>query len=95
MKVLAVTIKIRKNKVDEAKRFFKTFVGPSRAEKGCIQYDLFQSSEDPQIFYFFEKWESDLAFEEHSSQSFLKDFKNRYEELLEEPNKRFWLNIIE
>ena len=95
MKVLAVTIRVKKNKIEEAQNFFRTFVSPSRSEAGCIQYDLFQSSDDPQIFYFFEKWKDDKAFDVHCAQPFLADFQSRYVELLEEPNKLLWLNQLD
>jgi len=95
MKVLAVTIRVKKDKIKISKSFFQSFIKPSRAEAGCVEYDLFQSATDEQVFYFFEKWKDDQAFQEHSSQSFLQEFKERYQELLEEPNKLLWLTPIE
>jgi len=95
MKVLAVTIKVKKDKVEVAESFLRSFLEPSRSEKGCIQYDLFQSTEDRQIFYFFEKWKDDQAIEEHGSQPFLKEFHDRFDELLEEPNQILWLSPVD
>lgn len=94
MKVLAVTIRVKKGKAEAAKAFFKTFVDPSRSESGCIQYDLFQSATDEQVFYFFEKWKDEMALEQHGSQPFLSEFKKRYEELLEVPNQLLWLRPL-
>src|SRR5438128_840413 len=31
-------------------------VAPTRAEDGCINYDLYQSVEDPRDFIFYENW---------------------------------------
>lgn len=95
MKILAVTVKIKKTKIDEAKRFFRSFIAPSRAESGCVQYEALQSTDNPQIFYFFEKWKSPEAFKAHNAQPFLIEFHNRFGELLEEPNQRLWLNPID
>lgn len=95
MKILAVTIKVKKEKIDEALKFFSTFVEPSRSEKGCVQYDLLQCENDPQIFYFFEKWADEKAFQAHSQQPFLTEFRNRFDELLECPNHILWLKPVE
>jgi quinol monooxygenase YgiN len=45
MKALAVTIRIKKEKIKEAKAFFETFIRPSQSELGCLQYDLFQATD--------------------------------------------------
>ena len=29
---------------------------PSRAESGCFNYDVFQSNDDPAIFFTYENW---------------------------------------
>jgi len=94
MKVLAVTIRVKAEKVDEARLFFQQFLAPSRAEPGCIQYDLFQCDTDPQIFYFFEKWASEEAFKTHSTQPFLTEFRKRYPEILEVSNQILWLSPV-
>jgi len=31
-------------------------LGPTRAEEGCINYDLHQDNEDPHQFLYFENW---------------------------------------
>ncbi|MCB0356404.1 MAG: antibiotic biosynthesis monooxygenase [Bdellovibrionales bacterium] len=95
MKILAVTIKVKKDKIQDAKNFFLTFVEPSRSEEGCVQYDLLQSEDNPQIFYFFEKWVDEKAYQLHSQQSFIGEFRNRFDELLECPNQLLWLLPIE
>jgi len=43
----------------------RALVPPTRAEAGCIQYDLHQSSEDPCAFAFYERWASPEALDEH------------------------------
>jgi quinol monooxygenase YgiN len=94
MKVLAVTIRVKADKIEEARGFFRQFLAPSRAEAGCVQYDLFQCDTDPQVFYFFEKWASDEAFKLHSTQPFLVEFRKRYPEILEVPNQILWLSPV-
>lgn len=33
-------------------------IAPTRAEQGCINYDLHQDNENPNLFIFHENWES-------------------------------------
>ena len=86
MVVLAVTIRCKKEKAKEAKAFFESFVARARAEVGCVQYDLFQAKNDPQVFYFFEKWADQHTFDLHSAQPYLQEFHSRFDELLEQKN---------
>jgi quinol monooxygenase YgiN len=40
-------------------------ITPTRAEEGCINYDLHQDNENPDVFLFFENWESLELLEMH------------------------------
>jgi len=40
-------------------------VEPTRAEEGCINYDLHQDNENPNLFLFFENWESRELWQAH------------------------------
>jgi quinol monooxygenase YgiN len=37
----------------------------SRLEPGCIQFDAYQSNNDPKRFILHERWESQAALDEH------------------------------
>ena len=37
----------------------------TRAEKGCLQYDLHVDNEDPGFFIFYENWESRALWQTH------------------------------
>jgi len=95
MITLSVYITCKSEKAKEARRFFESFVGKARSEPGCIQYDLYQVEGETSHFYFFEKWKDKPAFEAHSSQDYLVEFKRRYSELLEKPNQVTFLIDIE
>ena len=43
----------------------KKMIAPTRAEKGCISYDLTHSQSDPSIYAFIEKWESKEILDAH------------------------------
>lgn len=43
----------------------------TRAEAGCINYDLHQDNENPNLFLFFENWESRELWQQHMNNSHL------------------------
>ncbi|MGQ9916291.1 MAG: putative quinol monooxygenase [Bryobacteraceae bacterium] len=40
-------------------------IEPTRAEEGCLQYDLHESTEQPGRFLFYENWTSRAALDRH------------------------------
>ncbi len=38
---------------------------PTRTEDGCLNYDLFENPQDPDLFIFHENWESDQDLDRH------------------------------
>ena len=61
----------------------RKLVGPTRAEEGCINYDLHRSVEDPGTFMFYENWESRPLWEQHMESPHLQEFSGKQEELAE------------
>jgi quinol monooxygenase YgiN len=43
----------------------QSLLAPTRAEAGCISYDLHQSQSDPALFVFYENWTSQAALDAH------------------------------
>ena len=67
---------------------------PTRAEKGCINYDLHQSPSDPTLFLFHENWASKSDLDAHSQSAHLQAWRKRSIELLAEPTKvTLWTEI--
>ncbi len=62
--VVAMT-QTKPESVEHVKANLMKLVEPTRAEAGCIQYDLHQDHEDPSLFVFFEQWESLEYLEKH------------------------------
>jgi len=46
----------------------------TRAEKGCINYDLHQDNENENLFLFYENWESKELWETHMNNTHLADY---------------------
>ncbi len=49
-------------------------IEPTRAEQGCLQYDLHQDNADPAVFLFYERWETREAWQVHMENAHLKAF---------------------
>ena len=51
-------ITAKEDQVDLVKTELGKIIETTRAEEGCLQYDLHQDNEKPAHFMFFENWES-------------------------------------
>jgi quinol monooxygenase YgiN len=47
---------IKPGEVDAVRRAHLEMLEPTRAEPGCLGYDLYQSREDPAVMFFYENW---------------------------------------
>ena len=70
------TVHARPDRVAELKSLLEEQVGRSRADDGCLRYELSESPSDPTLFMTVEQWKSEDALNAHLSspriQSFLK-----------------------
>jgi quinol monooxygenase YgiN len=56
---------IRPGEVDAVGQAHLAMVEPTRAEPGCLDYDLYQSREDPSLMFFYENWTDQDALSRH------------------------------
>lgn len=62
---IIANIKVNSGKVDLVKAELEKLIPVTRAEKGCLQYDLHQDNKDPEHFLFYENWESRELWQTH------------------------------
>ena len=65
----------------------KALSGPSRAEAGCIQYDVCRMKEDPAKLLVLEEWASQECLDEHMATPHFKAFVEKIAEALAEAPK--------
>lgn len=66
MPSVVATIKVKEDKVEEAKSFLKQLAADTLAkESGTLAYTPHQRKDDPTVFVFYEKYESDAALATH------------------------------
>jgi quinol monooxygenase YgiN len=68
--------------VDETRAALEAFIEPTRAEAGCIVYELMQNNDDPTDFTFVEEWESNETLDAHLESPHISAFKERAGDLL-------------
>ena len=63
--VVFVLLRARAGRADELQARLLRQVGPTRAEPGCLQYDLARDRTDPDRFFFYEAYTDLAAFQAH------------------------------
>ena len=71
---IVAIIKARADQIDLVKTELEKLIDISRAEEGCINYDLHQDNEEPTHFKFYENWESRKLWQLHMNAQHLRDY---------------------
>ena len=58
---------------------------PSRAEAGCLNYDIYQSNDDAAILFTYENWTGKPALDEHMQTPHFKNLGEQLKPLLAAP----------
>ena len=91
--VIAI-FKAKQGRDSELKQELLKLLSPTRAEDGCINYDLHQASDGAGNFLFHENWTTREALDKHLETPHLKAFLARSNELLGQPLEiTFWNRI--
>lgn len=53
-------------------------IAPTRAEPGCLQYDLLVDKENPNLLILLVKFHSEEAMKKHEQQPYVKEFAEKY-----------------
>jgi len=67
------------DKINELKALLGTMVKASRAEEGCLLYNIYQMKDKPTTFIVVEAWENDKALEGHKHSEHYLHYKSQYE----------------
>jgi len=81
---IVANIKARKGHVDLVKSELLKLIDTTRAEDGCINYDLHQDNENPAHFLFYENWTSRELWREHMESEHLGKYVKATEGAVEE-----------
>jgi quinol monooxygenase YgiN len=72
--IIIAHITAKDGKVALVKSELEKLILPTRAETGCLQYDLHQDNENSGHFMFYERWSSRELWQAHMEQAHLKAY---------------------
>jgi quinol monooxygenase YgiN len=78
-------IRAKPGKEAEVQQALLTLVAHTRAEAGCLNYDLHVSHDDPALFLFYENWEGQAHLDAHAQSPHIQAFRAGAAALLAEP----------
>jgi quinol monooxygenase YgiN len=79
------TLKAKSGREDELRAALISLVEPTRSEDGNVNYDLYESPEQPGLFYFYENWRSLDALGKHAQSPAMQAAMAKTGELLDGP----------
>ena len=86
MKVTVLArFKAKNGMEDQLKQAIMTCVAPTRAEAGCINYDLHQRADDRGTLVLYENWRSKEDLDVHLGMPYLRELKAKAGEFCSEP----------
>ena len=72
---LIAWLKPKPGKEDEMAELLGGMCAPSRAEEGCIFYNLYRATDEAGAFHFIECWKSQAALDAHREEPHYKVFR--------------------
>lgn len=93
--VIAASMRAKSGQEAAMRELLLSLVPPTRAEEGCVLYDLHQDLNDPAEFLFYEIWENREVWLKHMESPHLLAFRKSSEGLLESPTRLWELAQIE
>lgn len=82
---LIATLTARPETREELFRLLVDQVEPTRAEQGCIDYNLHIDAADPCVFVFYENWKTQADLDAHMDMHHLKPLLSQIDRLLAKP----------
>lgn len=74
--VIVAKIEAKADKITLVKQELVKLIEPTRKEAGCMQYVLHQDNEQPEVFLFYERWETRELWQVHMGNENLKAFQD-------------------
>ena len=94
---LAMVVEFRAvpGREDDLRAALLAMVTPTRAEDGCLRYDLHVDESDPAVFAFYEVWATRAHHAAHDRTAHIDAFRAVRDDLLAEPARVLRLQRIE
>ncbi len=80
----SVTFIAKEGCEEKMKELLTAMVKPSKAESGCVFYEIFEYKNEPRRFMAVETWADEAALEGHKTSAHYKIYKSSYEPFCED-----------
>jgi len=94
MLTLVVKLTLKEGRAEEFIALTRNLVEKSQLEEGCIEYNLYQSSEDINVVCFVEKWKSREALALHEKEEHFQAVVPKLGEFLAKAPEKMVLNLV-
>ena len=78
-------LKAKPDKIEETREALLGLIRATRAEDGCIAYELMQNNADPTDFTFVEEWSDNATLDAHLQTEHINHVVQRADELFSAP----------
>jgi len=92
---LVVEFKAAPGRIDDLRSTLLAAVPPTRAEDGCLLYDLHEHTDDPDVLVFYEIWASPAAHAAHDETEHIAVLRAALPALTAEKPRKLRLRRIE
>jgi quinol monooxygenase YgiN len=95
--VVSAYWRAKEGKADRLAEVIEELLAPSRAEPGNVFYQAQRAVDDPQLFYLYEQYADEAAYEAHmDSEHFTRLVKQEaIPELLEDRRREFFTTLVD
>lgn len=91
---ITAIIKSKPETIEITKALLTEMAVNSKQEKACLQYDLHQSKDEPEYFFFHEIWDNQEDLDLHNAKPYIQKFIEKASEILAETPKIYKTNKI-
>jgi len=81
---IVANIKAKVDKIDLVKSELLKLINTTRAEEGCVNYNLHQDNDNPAHFLFYENWQSRELWQTHMNNTHLHEYMSATKGAVEE-----------
>jgi quinol monooxygenase YgiN len=92
---MVVEFRARPGREIELRDALLAMVAPTRAEDGCLRYDLHVDQSDPAVFAFYEVWASRAHHAAHDRTAHIDAFRAVRDDLVDAPVRVLRLSRVE
>lgn len=71
---LVATMTAKEDAIELVREEMSKLVAPTRAEKGCLLYDLHQGNKEKNVFILYEKWATYEEWQVHRNTEHMQNF---------------------